>query len=145
MTAMKRFAKQRVVATVLQAVVRLRIFRRRKAATRVSSLFKARGARVRFRAVARFARCMQRAQRGTAARKKLGWLREVKAARKLQRLARGGEARGAFHRLRSGVTTLQLFLRVMLAREAKRHEYRLRRDASLVLGDLRKAQDSTSP
>ena len=41
-----------------------------------------------------------------------------------------------------GVTTLQLFLRVMLAREAKRHEYRLRRDASLVLGDLRKAQDS---
>ncbi|KAH8096421.1 hypothetical protein JL720_3792 [Aureococcus anophagefferens] len=80
MTAMKRFAKQRVVATVLQAVVRLRIFRRRKAATRVSSLFKARGAR--------------------------------------------------------------LFLRVMLAREAKRHEYRLRRDASLVLGDLRKAQDS---
>ncbi|KAK7247708.1 myosin-like protein [Aureococcus anophagefferens] len=142
MTAMKRFAKQRVVATVLQAVVRLRIFRRRKAATRVSSLFKARGARVRFRAVARFARCMQRAQRGTAARKKLGWLREVKAARKLQRLARGGEARGAFHRLRSGVTTLQLFLRVMLAREAKRHEYRLRRDASLVLGDLRKAQDS---
>merc|ERR1712138_78944 len=129
-----------------------------EAAVRVQKAFRGREARRYLRSARKLAhfvqvrarlklrrrtRAAQTAGRGAQARRKLGWLRDAKAARKLQRVARRGEARGSFHRLRSACITLQCLARIQQAKQAKRHEHQLRRDASLVLVDLRKAEVRT--
>lgn len=128
------------VALFAQRHARRKLRVRRRAVLRIMGAVRVVGAARRFRAARKIALYAQTGARGTQARRKLGWLRDAKAVRKLQRVAQRGEARGSFHRLRSACITLQCLARIQRAKEAKRHEHRLRRDASLVLVDLRKAE-----
>lgn len=137
----RRFAAARLLATRMQRRYRYRAARARACATVLSSSVRGWQQRRRFVAMLYMVRSLQRAHRGVAARAKLDWLRRAKAARRLQRLARGGAARGTFHLLRSAIISLQCFVRKMAAREARRKQYRMRRDAELVLKELYKAQD----
>ncbi|KAJ8614496.1 hypothetical protein CTAYLR_000757 [Chrysophaeum taylorii] len=136
----RRFVAAKRFAARLQQRHRFRAKRARAKATVISARVRGRGPRIRFVAIGLVVRNVQSAHRGISARAKLEWLRRERAVRKLQRLARGGAARGTFHQLRSGVVSLQCFARKMLARDARRKQYRMRRDADLVLQELYKAQ-----
>ena len=140
----RRFVAQKTIATILREVYIWRSQRNGVAALTLQRHGRGYPLRRKYRSMLYVARQLERIHRGRSSRKALEWLRREKAVRRLQRLARGGAARGSFHQLRSAVISLQCFLRVTLAKEARRHQYRMRRDAALVLKELYKEQDRSA-
>lgn len=136
-----RYAAAKFFAIKLQELHRERAERSSRCATLAAATVRGWIARRRFVGVVLIARGLQRKFRGDAARAKLEWLRREKAVRRLQRLARGGAARGIFHHLRSAVISLQCFARKMAAYEARRKQYRMLRDAELAMKELYKIQE----
>lgn len=140
----RRFIAAKVFALLLQSRHRIRSAKARECAAIITAYLRGWLPRRRFQRAILIARALQSTHRGNAARAKLDWLRREKAVRKLQRLARGGAARGSFHRLRSAITALQRFARVLLAKNARKLRYQMMRDADLVLEQFYKAQEDAS-
>eukprot|EP00633_Aureoumbra_lagunensis_P006588 CAMPEP_0197324966 /NCGR_PEP_ID=MMETSP0891-20130614/71407_1 /TAXON_ID=44058 ORGANISM="Aureoumbra lagunensis, Strain CCMP1510" /NCGR_SAMPLE_ID=MMETSP0891 /ASSEMBLY_ACC=CAM_ASM_000534 /LENGTH=1430 /DNA_ID=CAMNT_0042817857 /DNA_START=484 /DNA_END=4776 /DNA_ORIENTATION=- len=143
-TARRYLASAKKIARILSKLYRRRAATKKFLVIKLASITRGLKPRLHFKAIVRIVRWSQRVYRGRSARNKLDWLRREKAIRRLQRLVRGGAARGSFHRLRSAVIALQCFARIAMARAARSHQYQLRRDAKLVLKELWKAQESAA-